>query len=468
MKKASRARRKVRDLKGQPRRGVRAVSGRRRVTGGANDATPEPVAQTAEAIAIKQVSEDERIQTQRKNRKCLAKASADLLASYMEQLSHIPLFSPDQEVTNARHLRLLDRHSWQLLLEHPRATSIVAACFNTEEATCSDESRALLEKLCGSYERALKRSRRADLPPNKARNELIQALSASLRRDDHDKEQLDSLIQRLEREIWARKQDQHPALNIEGSMLEELQRRRRVARRAHQNFVRANLRLVVSVARMFNHYKVAFIDLIQEGNVGLMKAVNRFDPERGFRFSTYAHWWIRQSVERAIINKGNQVRLPVHVVDARRQVRRSRARLEQKLERPATIEEIATDSCLEVAKVESILGGVQQEPISLDESLGHDDPRCIGDLIKDNHESAEAGVLRTSTFAQMADLLLRLNPIEKDIIRRRFGLESADDQTLDEIGQVYNLSRERVRQIQAQGLQKMRRMCERRDICLPA
>jgi RNA polymerase primary sigma factor len=222
---------------------------------------------------------------------------------------------------------------------------------------------------------------------------------------------------------------------------------------------------VVSVARNFHHYRIPFIDLIQEGNVGLMKAVHRFDHRRGFRFSTYAHWWIRQSIERAIINKGSQVRLPVHVIDSRRQIGRATAKLTQRLGRSPTPAEISKTAKMPKTKVEQILGGVQQDPVSLDESVGGDDPRKFLDLVRDeNAVGLDEALIRENTHERVRELLHLLNPIEKDIIRRRFGLGDDTDQTLDEIGKLYNLSRERVRQIQAQGLMKMRRMCERRKI----
>jgi RNA polymerase primary sigma factor len=235
--------------------------------------------------------------------------------------------------------------------------------------------------------------------------------------------------------------------------------------RTRNHFVRANLRLVVSVARNFHHFRIPFIDLIQEGNVGLMKAVHRFDHARGFRFSTYAHWWIRQAIERAIMNKGSQVRLPVHVLDARRQVQRARAKLTHALSRAPSLDELAQELQLPAAKVEQILAGVQQDPVSLDESISGEDPRRFLDLMRDpDRPDIDEALIRENTHARVRELLHLLNPIEKDIIRRRFGLGTDSDQTLDDIGKLYNLSRERVRQIQAQGLMKMRRMCERRRI----
>ncbi|MEK7703442.1 MAG: sigma-70 family RNA polymerase sigma factor, partial [Myxococcota bacterium] len=273
-------------------------------------------------------------------------------------------------------------------------------------------------------------------------------------------------VQRLRREAWGRRViDASPAFRLTHTDLDAIERSRAVALRARNNFVRANLRLVVSVARNFHHFRIPFIDLIQEGNMGLMKAVHRFDHHRGFRFSTYAHWWIRQSIERAIINKGSQVRLPVHVIDSRRQVGKASAKLTQRLGRSPTTAEISRSVRLPTGKVEQILSGVQQDPVSLDDSIASDDPRRFVDLVRDDrHPSLDEALIRENTHERIRELLHLLNPIEKDIIRRRFGLGDDSDQTLDEIGKLYNLSRERVRQIQAQGLMKMRRMADRRKI----
>lgn len=386
----------------------------------------------------------------------------DLLASYMDQLSRIPLFTPQQELDNARHLEDLELATWNLVLLRPRAVEHTVA-----EATEHDaELGQRFDKLLQSYRRAAGRSKSRKIPAHPSRQKLIDELAREIRVADYDKELLERLMQRLRREVWGRRvMDSSPAFRLTHQDLTEIEQARGIARRARNDFVRANLRLVVSVARNFHHYRIPFIDLIQEGNVGLMKAVHRFDHRRGFRFSTYAHWWIRQSIERAIINKGSQVRLPVHVIDSRRQVGRASAALTQDLGRTPTAQEISEHLRMPKNKVEQILNGVQQDPVSLDESVSNDDPRKFLDLVRDDSEPAlDEALIRENTHDRVRELLQLLNPIEKDIIRRRFGLGDDSDQTLDQIGKIYNLSRERVRQIQAQGLQKMRRMCERRQI----
>ncbi|MEO0811579.1 MAG: sigma-70 family RNA polymerase sigma factor, partial [Myxococcota bacterium] len=319
-----------------------------------------------------------------------------------------------------------------LLLERPRAVEHAIA----EAGELEDEVRAQLDKLLQSYRRAAARTKSRKIAPHPSRQKLIDSIAREMRGADYDKELLERVMQRIRREVWGRRViDANPAFRLTHQDLTEIEKSRGTARRARNNFVRANLRLVVSVARNFHHYRIPFIDLIQEGNVGLMKAVHRFDHRRGFRFSTYAHWWIRQSIERAIINKGSQVRLPVHVIDSRRQVGRASARLTQQLGRSPTSAELSDHLRMPKAKVEQILNGVQQDPVSLDESVSNDDPRKFLDLVRDENQPAlDEALIRENTHDRVRELLQMLNPIEKDIIRRRFGLGDDSDQTLDQIG----------------------------------
>lgn len=391
----------------------------------------------------------------------------DLLASYMEQLSHIPLFTPAQELENARELEEMELHTWRLILQLPKGTQhLFSEVTSLEEEPIDPQIIHDLDQLIQSFRKSAARTKQRKLSPATARGKLIEKLATALRMLDFDKELLENMMSRLRREVWGRRVlDTNPAFRLTHADLTDIEKARGTSLRARNNFVRANLRLVVSVARNFHHYRIPFIDLIQEGNVGLMKAVHRFDHRRGFRFSTYAHWWIRQSIERAIINKGSQVRLPVHVIDSRRQIARASAKLIQKLGRPPSATEIAKSVNLALNKVEQILSGIQQDPVSLDETVGGDDPRKFLDMVRDDSSPAlDEALIRENTHDHVRELLQMLNPIEKDIIRRRFGLGDDTDQTLDEIGKMYNLSRERVRQIQAQGLMKMRRMCDRRRI----
>lgn len=398
------------------------------------------------------------------NKKEDNKVVHDLLANYMQQLAHIPLFTAQEELSNARELENYDLQTWRLILKTPKA---VHHTQQETDATAPEAPwRGELDKLLQMYRKMAARSRSRAVPASSACDTLVESLAKTLRKLDLDNVVLDNVMGRMRREVWGRHVlDASPMFRLTHADLTEIEKLRGAALRIRNKFVRANLRLVISVARNFHRAKIPFIDLIQEGNVGLMKAVHRYDYQRGFRFSTYAHWWIRQSIERAIINKGSQVRLPVHVIDSRRQLRKSTAKLTQDLGRAPTSEELSKDSDIAQDKVEQILcGAQQQEPVSLDEMINDNDARKFLDLLRDDTVGVDEALIRENTHAWVRELLHMLNPIERDIIRRRFGMGEDTDQTLDEIGKFYNLSRERVRQIQAQGLQKMRRMCERREI----
>jgi RNA polymerase primary sigma factor len=436
-----------------------AATSAKSATGKFTDVEP-----TAEQLAAEQTLIDEEVQGRRDTNRQTPAPGKDLLASYMEQLSQIPLFTPEQELQNARHLETLELYTWKLILNQPKGVQHAYA--EAEAGELEVPVRTRLEKLLHAYRRAAMRSKKKQLPSTPGRTKLIDQAGRQLRFADFDKELLERVVRRIRREVWGRRVlDGSPAFRITHAELTEIEQARATALRARNNFVRANLRLVVSVARNFHHHRIPFIDLIQEGNVGLMKAVHRFDHQRGFRFSTYAHWWIRQSIERAIINKGSQVRLPVHVIDSRRQVGRANAKLTQRLGRAPTPGELSKTLKMSQVKIEQIINGIQQDPVSLDEPVSGDDPRKYLDMVRDESNPAlDEALIRENTHERVRELLHMLNPIEKDIIRRRFGLGDDSDQTLDEIGKLYNLSRERVRQIQAQGLMKMRRMCERRKI----
>lgn len=387
--------------------------------------------------------------------------SIDGLSQYMKQLSHIPLFTADQESEKAKELERFCVESWAIILNHPGMLQILV-----ENATeLEPETQEKLAKLYGSYKRAAAKSNTLSTRKNTKRDNLISLVSMELKSWDSDNKLLDNVLAGLRNLIWNPQTEATGIFEVTEKQLLKLERARGYALRTRNQFVRANLRLVISVAKKFHNDKLAFIDLIQEGNIGLLKAVHRFDYRRGFRFSTYAHWWIRQSIERAIINKGSQVRLPVHVIDSRRQIKRTINSLNHTLGRTPSSEEVADSLQLPLTKVEDIQNGINPDPVSLDEELSSSDPRRFVDLVRDHSRPAiDEALIRENTLERIRDLMGLLNPMERDIIIRRFGIGTDTDQTLDEIGQQYNLSRERVRQIQVQGLAKMRRMCDRRQI----
>ncbi|MCI0543906.1 MAG: sigma-70 family RNA polymerase sigma factor, partial [Actinobacteria bacterium] len=225
---------------------------------------------------------------------------------------------------------------------------------------------------------------------------------------------------------------------------------------AHHQLVQSNLRLVVAIARRYVGRGMALLDLIQEGNVGLIRAVERFDYRRGFKFSTYATWWIRQSISRAIADQGRTIRMPIHVLDAVNKLTRSQRDLTQLLGRAPTIEEIAEDLDIDIERVIE-LSRIALDTVSLETPVGEDDDGTLGDLVEDVDSVRPAEMASfTSLQDQLAEALEGLNPREREVLIMRFGLADGRMRTLEEVGAHFNVTRERVRQLETKALAKLR------------
>jgi RNA polymerase primary sigma factor len=390
---------------------------------------------------------------------------ASFLAMYFRDMAELDVLRPEQEFETAREIEEMELQLWKTILGFAPGTDWILDVVEREVGKPLPEAKVHRAAAAGARHRS-------SIPARGRFEKTATVLATRLRTLDIDRIFLDASlaeIQRVGRGVHG--------LPFEGTVpfststkafadfVKTVGAKAFRLKAAKNEFVKANLRLVVSIARRFNHGRLPLADLIQEGNIGLMKAVERYDYRRGFRFSTYASWWIRHAISRALADKGRAVRLPVHMIDAYHRIAKSQRELQSKLERVPTTQEIAAATGIEAEKLEKMKTFLSETPVSLDRPISDEDGRRLIDVLVDPNEGPAVPdqMASTETQSEMLKFLSSLKPIEADILRKRFGLVNDRERTLKEIGDEYRLSRERVRQLQEQALVKMRRAMAKRE-----
>jgi RNA polymerase primary sigma factor len=392
--------------------------------------------------------------------------SEDHLSTYFRDLAVHDLLGPEQEREIAQGIEDQEILTWERVLA--RAEAVPYICSLLEGKT---EQPIHYKKLLKCAEVVCETAKAKQKPQQKKLEQAAREVAEQLRPQDVDRILIDAVIRELRRisSIAARGGADHvpgaaPLPFAVGAdfdaYLASIQDAYAGSSQLREEFVRANLRLVVTMARRYDRGGMPLSDLIQEGNLGLMHAVSRFDYRRGLRFSTYACWWIRHAIGRALADKARAVRIPVHMLEAQQQLEKVRQQLIGELGRQPTPQELAKAARVPLAKLNQMHRYLMGQPMSLDRPVHEDDDRAFGEMLADPHteELSPADAMTTEALTKQVSKLLRdLSPIEADVLRQRFGLVDDEERTFREIGDQYRLSRERIRQIQNSALDKLKK-----------
>ena len=399
--------------------------------------------------------------TRKKRVKAESSAAVDHLSAYFRDLSAHDLLDPDQEREIAQGIEDQELLTWERLLSNSTTVDYVLSFIEARMDNSLKEFRNL--------RRAAAAARKSRTKADKAKlREAARKTAPQLRALDLDRNHVEAIIADL-RHLRAGGGPliERPPFSVTTQSFQAYYHDVHLAYRAgaqlRDEFVRANLRLVVTMARRYDRGAMPLSDLIQEGNLGLMHAVSRFDHRRGLRFSTYACWWIRHAIGRALADKARAVRIPVHMLEAQQQLHKVRQQLVRELGREPSPSELAAAAQIPLAKINQMHRYLMGQPMSLDRPVRDDDDRSLGDILADpaHDEAPEDRLTNQAMTKKIVTLMHKLSPIEADVLRQRFGLEDDEERTFREIGDQYQLSRERIRQIQNAALGKLRRALER-------